>query len=190
LGRRSSAATIIRHVPDGLDLARRYRLPGRIRDFIAEHHGTMLTRYQYVKAVSAAGGDETRVDVEKFRYPGPRPQSRETAILLLADGCEATVRADHPKDEAELKALIKKVVDIRVASGQLDDTSLTLSDLRVIQESFATTLRGIYHPRVQYPLLEAAREGEDTVPAHGYTAAIPAASDAPVGVPVDSSPAS
>jgi putative nucleotidyltransferase with HDIG domain len=184
-----SAATIIRHVTDGLDLARRYRLPGRIRDFIAEHHGTMLTRYQYVKAVAAAGGDETRVDVEKFRYPGPRPQSRETAILLLADGCEATVRADHPKDEAELKVLIKRVVDIRVALGQLDDTNLTLSDLRVIQESFATTLRGIYHPRVQYPQLEAPRESEDTVPARGYTAALPAPSDTPVSVPADSTPA-
>lgn len=150
-----SAAVIINHVADGLELAGEYHLPRRIREFIAEHHGTMLTRYQYVRAVQAAGGDESQVDKEQFRYPGPRPQSRETAILMLADGCEAVVRAEHPKGEAELRQLIKSVIDSRLAMGQLDGTKLTLNDLETIRESFVATLRGVFHPRVNYPRLEA-----------------------------------
>jgi putative nucleotidyltransferase with HDIG domain len=150
-----SAAEIIRHVTEGLALARKYRLPRRIKAFISEHHGDALTRYQYVRAVEAAGGDESRVDAEMFRYPGPRPQSRETALLMLADACEAKVRADRPKDERELKALIQNQIDQRMKSGQLDDTNLTLRDLAMIAESFTATLRGIYHPRIQYPQLQA-----------------------------------
>jgi hypothetical protein len=102
----------------------------------------------------AAGGDDSRVDKEKFRYPGPRPQSRETALLMLADGCEAKVRAEHPKNEIELRILIKSIIDNRVAVGALKDTGLTLHDLDIIEDSFTTTLRGIYHPRIQYPSLE------------------------------------
>jgi putative nucleotidyltransferase with HDIG domain len=149
-----SAAEIIRHVTEGLELARKYRLPRRIQAFITEHHGDALTRYQYVRAVEDAGGDESRVDAEMFRYPGPRPQSRETALLMLADACEAKVRADRPKDETELKALIQNQIDVRVKSGQLDSTNLTLRDLASIADSFTATLRGIYHPRIQYPQLQ------------------------------------
>ncbi len=156
----ASATVIIRHVADGLELARKYRLPGRIRDFISEHHGTMQTRYQYVRAVQAVSGDESQVDQERFRYPGPRPQSRETAILMLADGCEAIVRAEHPRGEDELRTLIKGVIEDRLAQGQLDGTSLTLNDLVTIRESFVATLRGVFHPRVNYPKLETARRSD------------------------------
>ena len=149
-----SAEIIIRHVTDGLELSRNYRLPRRIQDFIAEHHGTMLTRYQYVKAVESAGGDKSKVDKYMFRYPGPRPQSRETAILMLADGCEARLRAERPDGKDELRNVIKEVVDNRLSSEQLDNTDLTLRDLDDIIESFTTTLRGIYHPRIEYPKLE------------------------------------
>jgi len=151
-----SAAEIIRHITDGMGLARKYRLPRRIKAFITEHHGDALTRYQYVRAVEAAGGDESRVDAEMYRYPGPRPQSCETALLMLADACEAKVRADRPKDEAELKALIQNQIEVRVKSGQLDNTNLTLRDLAIIVDSFTATLRGIYHPRIQYPQLQAS----------------------------------
>jgi len=147
----TSAKIIIQHVRDGLDLANKYRLPRRVKDFIAEHHGTMITLYQYYQAVEAAGGDENAVDEEEFRYPGPKPQSRETAILMLADSSEASVRAERPKDEDELRALIKKVIGNRLATGQLDETELTLNDLDKIVESFTTTLRGTYHPRIEYP---------------------------------------
>ncbi len=152
----SSSQMILQHVQNGLELAQKYHIPRRIQDFIAEHHGTTIMRYQYAKAVDAAGGDREQVPMEKFRYPGPRPNSRETAILMLADGCEARMRADHPKDENELRLMIKNVVDNRMATGQLDKTDLTLRDLNEIVDSFTTTLKGVYHPRIEYPKLEPA----------------------------------
>ena len=95
-----SARIIIEHVEYGLELAKKYRLPRRIREFIPEHHGTLITRYQYGKALELAGGDEKAVDASKFRYPGPRPQSRETALVMLGDGCEAYhARMEYPDDE-------------------------------------------------------------------------------------------
>jgi putative nucleotidyltransferase with HDIG domain len=150
----ASATTIIRHILDGLEVARKHRLPRRVQDFISEHHGTLITRYQYVKAVENASGNESQVDITKFRYPGPRPQSRETALVMLADGCEACVRAEHPKDEAGLRSIIKTVISERVEKGELNDTNLTLHDLDVIADSFTATLRGVYHPRIIYPTLE------------------------------------
>ncbi|MCC7128894.1 MAG: HDIG domain-containing protein, partial [Anaerolineae bacterium] len=146
-----SARIIIAHVTDGIALGRKYRLPRRILNFVTEHHGTTLTRYQYYNALKAAGDDESRVDKTQFRYPGPRPQSRETALLMLADACEARVRADGPVDEEKLHEIIKDVIASRVASGQLDDTLISLRDLDEIANSFTVTLRGIYHPRIHYP---------------------------------------
>jgi hypothetical protein len=116
----------------------------------------MLTRYQYINAVKAADGDEDQVDMELFRYPGPRPQSRETAILMLADGSEARLRAERPTSEEELRSLVKDIIQNRLTSGQLDDTDLTLADLETIANSFTGTLRGIYHPRIEYPKLESS----------------------------------
>jgi hypothetical protein len=168
-----SAAIIIRHVTDGVELGRKFHLPQRILDFMLEHHGTGLTRYQYVNAVQAAGGDESLIDKAKFSYPGPRPQSRETAILMLADGCEALVRAERPEDDEKLRAVIKRAVKDRVASGQLDDTKLTLNDLSQIVESFAATLRGLYHPRLNYPRMEQASQEAITIP-------LPRKSEAPL----------
>jgi hypothetical protein len=146
-----SAATIIRHVTDGITLAKKYRLPSRLHDFILEHHGTLITRYQYNQAMEAAGGDVSKVDIEKFRYPGPRPHSRETALLMLADASEARARAERPATEDELRALVRSVIETVQRFHQLDDTLLTLRDLSLITESFATTLRGTYHSRIQYP---------------------------------------
>jgi putative nucleotidyltransferase with HDIG domain len=161
----ASAHMIVQHVLDGITLAKKYHLPRRIQDFILEHHGLMITRYQYANALKAAGGDESKIDIEQFRYPGPKPRSRETAILMLADGCEARVRADRPKDEAELRKIIQEVFDNRIAQGQLDDTNLTLNDLSELAESFSTTLRGIYHQRIEYPALEPGKaEANDTTP--------------------------
>jgi cyclic-di-AMP phosphodiesterase PgpH len=146
----ASAAIIHQHITDGVELARKYRLPPRIQDFIKEHHGTMITSYQYHKAVEAAG-DENAIDIDQFRYPGPRPRSRETALMMLADGCEARMRAERPKDEEQLRDLIKDVIDKRLEMEQLNDTDLTLNNLEEIIKSFITTLRGVYHPRIEYP---------------------------------------
>jgi len=146
-----AATSILRHVRDGVVLAHKHRLPRRIDDFILEHHGTMLTRYQYTQAVERAGGDPGKVDVEKFRYPGPRPRSRETALLMLADACEARSRAENPQNEEALREIVRSVIQIVERDGQLDNTQLTLHDLHLVTESFVTTLRGTYHPRIQYP---------------------------------------
>ena len=146
-----SSATIIAHVTDGLSLARKYRLPSRLYDFIAEHHGTLITRYQYNSAVELAGGDITEVDSERFRYPGPSPRSRETALVMFADGVEAIVRAKQPKTEEELKEIVRKVVEKAQNEGQLKNTPLTQQDLNLIVESFSTTMQGVYHPRLEYP---------------------------------------
>ncbi|HEY6074224.1 MAG TPA: HDIG domain-containing metalloprotein [Anaerolineales bacterium] len=158
------AATIIQHVLAGVSTARKYRLPHRLVDFMLEHHGTLITRYQYNQALEAAGGDASKVDIEKFRYPGPRPRSRETALLMLADGVEARTRAESPANEDELRVLVRNVIDSAMKNNQLDDTSLTLNDLNQITESFVTTLRGQYHPRIQYPKADEAPRQEDTRP--------------------------
>jgi putative nucleotidyltransferase with HDIG domain len=176
-----SAATIIQHVPDGLALARKYRLPKRLQDFIREHHGTMLTRYQYAHALELAGGDADKVDESLFRYPGPRPQSRETALIMLADGVEARARAETPENEAQLRELIKSAFDYCLREGQLDDTRLTLRDLTTAAESFVATLRNIYHPRIPYPQLKSrsttpALEAEKTRPVNAAPADSPPAS--------------
>ncbi|MBP6178614.1 MAG: HDIG domain-containing protein [Anaerolineales bacterium] len=146
-----SAATIIRHITDGIQLAKKYRLPRRLQDFILEHHGTLITRYQYNQAMEAANGDVTKVDIEQFRYPGPRPTSRETALLMLADASEARARAERPATDDDLRKLVRNVIDTVQKYGQLDDTLLTLRDLYLITESFVSTLRGTYHPRIPYP---------------------------------------
>jgi cyclic-di-AMP phosphodiesterase PgpH len=161
-----SSAAITQHVLEGVKLARKHRLPRRIDDFILEHHGTMLTRYQYSKAVELAGGDESKVDPDKFRYPGPPPRSRETALLMLADGTEARVRAGRPDGEDELREIVRSTIEHVQSSGQLNNTQLTLSDLNKISESFVTTLRGSYHPRIEYPKAKdaAASENVPTTP--------------------------
>jgi putative nucleotidyltransferase with HDIG domain len=159
-----TAATIIAHVTDGVVLARQHRLPRRIEDFILEHHGTMITRYQYNKAVEAAGGDSSGVDVEKFRYPGPRPRSRETALLMLADGAEARARAERPQTEEDLRAIVRSTIESAQKQSQLDNTQLTLRDLGVITDSFVTILRGTHHPRVTYPKDESAVQNVNTIP--------------------------
>jgi len=149
-----SAAVIISHVTYGLELARQNRLPKRIQDFIAEHHGDMITKYQWTQALKSVDGDESKLDKGFFRYPGPPPQSRETALVMLADGCEARIRAERPESKDELQKIIKDTVDMRVASGQLDHTDFTLKDLDTIVNTFTATLRGVNHPRVEYPTFD------------------------------------
>ena len=96
-------------------------------------------------------GTNHLVDESLFTYPGPRPQSRETALVMLADSCEARIRAQQPKTEAALRHMIKDTIDHRLQKGQLDDTAFTLQELRIVKESYEAGLRGIHHPRVEYP---------------------------------------
>jgi len=169
-----SSATIIRHVTDGVQLAQKYRLPSRIQDFIREHHGTLITRYQYSQAVKASGGDESLVNEDDFRYPGPRPQTRETGIIMLADGVEARARAELPRDDEEIRSLVKSSFEFIKQSGQLDDTNLTLRDLNKIAESFINTLRNTYHPRIKYPeLKQSTNEMKKNADAGSQSVTIP-----------------
>jgi putative nucleotidyltransferase with HDIG domain len=149
----TSAATVIEHVTNGVELAKKYHLPLRIQNFMLEHHGTLVTRYFYVKAVENNGNDESSVSKFDFMYPGPPPQSKETALLMLADGCEARARAEKPQSKEELLVVIQKVIDFCQKEGQLNDTELTLKDLKTIANSFTDTLINTYHPRIKYPEL-------------------------------------
>ncbi|GAB4565260.1 MAG: HDIG domain-containing protein [Anaerolineae bacterium] len=156
----TSAQIIISHVKDGLDLARRHRLPPRLRDFIPEHHGTTLVSYFYHQAVKQAGSKDA-VDEAQFRYPGPRPRSKETAIIMLADSCESAVRAAQPASREEIDQIVRKIIQQRLLDGELDESDLTLRDLDLIRQAFVRTLQGVHHPRIRYPeAVETPPEGE------------------------------
>jgi putative nucleotidyltransferase with HDIG domain len=147
-----SAMVISAHVKDGIELARSHHLPEAIVDGIAQHHGTGLIAYFYNRALEQDGGLETMVGLERFfRYEGPRPQTREAAILLLADSVEAASRA-LPRDQIEdLEVMVLRIIEERRADGQLDDSDLTLKDLQRIREAFLNALCAIRHERVAYP---------------------------------------
>ena len=145
----TSADIIIGHVTEGIPLADKHELPERIKDFIREHHGTTLVSYFYRIAAKAA--EDGNVDEERFRYPGPRPQTRETAIVMLADGIEASVRAHRPVDADATERVIRQIINDRLVAGQLDECDLTLKDLDRIRQSFTEVIQSVFHPRVQYP---------------------------------------
>jgi membrane-associated HD superfamily phosphohydrolase len=107
--------------------------------------------YFYGKALREVGGREDLVNRDVYRYPGPKPQSPEAAILMLADGVEASVRSLDEKDEASIRAMVDRIVDARVEDGQLDDADLTLKNIRQIKEAFVQQLLGMYHQRIKYP---------------------------------------
>jgi putative nucleotidyltransferase with HDIG domain len=150
----TSAGILQEHVGHGLELARRHHLPERVRDFIPEHHGTRLVAYFY----RLAAQDDPEVDPAGFSYSGPRPRSRETAVVMLADSTEAMVRAAKDRSQERIDAMVESVIAERLAEGQFDDCDLTLRDLRVIAQSFKQSLRAIYHPRVEYPAPSPAEQ--------------------------------
>jgi putative nucleotidyltransferase with HDIG domain len=169
---KTSADIILAHVREGQDLARKYRIPQSIRAFITEHHGTLEASFQYHEAMKAAGGDEANIDRRDFTYPGPRPRSRETALLMLADGVEAAARGETPQSEEEIDKLVRWVIEDRRSNGQLDRTELTFKDLDTIRRSFVATLKNIYHPRIRYPQNGKTDDGElePTQPSQATTA--------------------
>jgi hypothetical protein len=144
---RRSAQIVLRHVADGLELAREHGLPPQVRDFITQHHGTGQAAYFYRKATEAG----EKVDPSLFTYPGPKPQSREVAIVMLADSVEATIRAGGDRSPERIDAMVDEVIAERLAEGQLDESDLTLREIKIAAESFKSTLRGVYHPRLEYP---------------------------------------
>ena len=145
-----ASSTITQHVNDGLKLARKHRLPPQIQAFIVEHHGNTMTWYQYEQARKFSN-DPDQVDADLYKYNGNPPASKETAILMLADGCEARVRAEAPENSDEIFQVITESIQSYMSQGQLDHTNLTLNDLRRIAKSFTRTLQNTYHQRVKYP---------------------------------------
>jgi putative nucleotidyltransferase with HDIG domain len=144
-----SAVIVLSHVKEGLDLARAYRLPPEIMDFIASHHGNSLTEYFYNKAVKEDGRDN--VNPADYRYPGPLPHTKEVALVMLADSTEAAVRSLPDPSKDKIKLMVHSIIKSKLADGQLDESDLTLIDLDVIIDQFCLVLEGIYHKRIAYP---------------------------------------
>jgi putative nucleotidyltransferase with HDIG domain len=147
----TSARIIAGHIRDGIDLAYEHALPVQITGFIPQHHGTSLMSFFYDKALQEVGGNAELIDEATFRYPGPKPQSREAAILMLADGVEASVRSLDQKDERSIREMVDRIVEARLEDGQLDDADLTLKNIAQIKEAFVQQLLGMYHQRIKYP---------------------------------------
>jgi len=158
---RMSALIIASHVKEGLDLAKKSNLPERVVNFIPTHHGTARIEYFYRKAVEQTAPDDSPVLESEFRYPGPRPNSKETGILMLSDSVEAASRSLDDPTHNRLKSLIDLIFKERIEDGQLDDTGLTFRDLRQIKDTFLQMLLGIYHVRVKYPDQDEQMEDED-----------------------------
>ncbi len=149
----TSVEIIVGHVRDGMELARRYRLPARVRAFISEHHGTKRASFQYERAVELAGGDASRVHEADFRHKGPKPRSKETTLVMLADGCEAIARSRRPTTPEALAEAVNTIFEHAIRSGQLDESPIRMSELVRVKESFIATLKGVFHPRLIYPQL-------------------------------------
>jgi putative nucleotidyltransferase with HDIG domain len=146
-----SARIIISHVTEGERIGRQHRLPRPLIDFILQHHGTTQALFFYNQALAAVDNDASRVNKAAFTYPGPRPQNRESGILMLADAAETIVRAKRTRNKQEIADIVADVINMRLSGGQLDESQLTVSDLKVIREVFMSSLQGIFHPRIVYP---------------------------------------
>jgi hypothetical protein len=150
-----SALIITAHVKDGIKLAKEYKLPQRIMDIIPQHHGTNLITYFYNKAKELEDPTVQQVQEADYRYPGPKPQTREAAIVMLADKAEASSRVLIEATPQRIKSLVQRVVNSVFMDGQLDECDLTLRDLQQINDAFVRTLIAIYHHRIEYPVVES-----------------------------------
>jgi hypothetical protein len=145
-----SSMIVIAHVKDGLELAREYRLPQPLLDAICQHHGSRRLGFFYNRAIEQQGGDGA-VDEQRYRYPGPKPQSKVMAVLMLADAVEAASRTLQAPTTDELRGLIRRLLGDCVQDGQLDECDLTLADLKTVSEAMLRVLETVHHRRVDYP---------------------------------------
>ena len=144
-----SAQIVINHVPDGLKRASKAKLPKAICDFIAQHHGKGTTKYFYTMACKA--NPEGEVDPGPYTYPGPNPQSKETAIVMMADACEAATRSLKEPDEATITAIVDRIVSSQLKDGLLNEAPITLREISIVKQAFINRLRSMYHQRIEYP---------------------------------------
>ncbi len=164
-----SSLILTSHVRDGVEIAKRYRLGKAIVDIIQQHHGTSLIVYFYEKSKKLKGEDA--VNVEHFRYPGPKPQTKEAGLVLLADTVEAASRTLENPTPARIKGLVQKIINDVFLDGQLDECELTLRDLNKIVESFNKILNGIHHHRIEYPHTSSGTKKADGNPDKRHTKA-------------------
>ncbi|MBU0610640.1 MAG: HDIG domain-containing protein, partial [Armatimonadetes bacterium] len=152
-----SALVLMSHVKEGLELAEEMKVPPIVASVIAQHHGTSLVSFMYQRA-QAEAGDGEQVRESDFRYPGPRPQTRENAIIMLADTVEAAARTLEEPTRPRIEAMVERLVEARIADGQLDEAPLTFRDITIVKESFISTLAGMFHQRLAYPTEPPRRE--------------------------------
>lgn len=158
-----SLLIILGHVKDGLELARQYKLPRVLQQFIAEHHGTTVVRYFHRRASDkqpqiALGKHDREVSEADFRYGGPKPHTRESAVLMICDGVEGAVRSLPEPTVGRIESTVHEIISDRLNDGQFDDCEITLREIRLVEESVVKTLCGIYHGRVAYPKPRKADE--------------------------------
>lgn len=145
-----STLIITAHVKDGIELAEEYKIPKVIRDIIEQHHGTTLVKYFYITMKNSMENPE-EIKEEDFRYPGPKPESKEAAIIMLADSVEAAVRSINDPTKGKIEEMVNNIIKGKLNEGQLDNCDLTLKDIDKIRNSFVKILLGIYHQRIEYP---------------------------------------
>lgn len=156
-----SALIITSHVTDGVELAKKYKIPTAVQNIIKEHHGTSLVKYFYITMKNNSENPE-EVKEEDFKYKGPAPTSKEAAIIMLADGVEASVRSIHNPTKEKIDNMVDNIFKSRLEEDQLDNCDLTFKDIKAIKKAFLKVLRGIYHERIEYPLekLKGKEEGK------------------------------
>jgi membrane-associated HD superfamily phosphohydrolase len=155
-----SVQILLRHVQEGIELGKLNKLPQEIIDFIPMHHGTTVMTFFYEKAKEIYG--EENVNVEDYKYKGPKPNTKETAIVMLADGCESAVRSISEPDATKIENMINTIINSRLREGQLDDSPLTFADIKKIKEAFLNILILQNHKRIKYPRQQEAESGIDT----------------------------
>ena len=144
-----SARIVISHVSNGLARAEKAKLPQAVRDFIAQHHGCGKARYFFAMAQKASPNQA--VDPEPYTYPGPNPQTKETAIVLMADACEAATKSLSDFSKESIANMVNKIIDGQISEGLLRDAPISLRDIEKVKQSFISRLRAFYHTRVSYP---------------------------------------
>ncbi len=161
-----SCLIIASHVKDGIEMAKEMRLAQDIRDLIPQHHGTRIMTYFYRKALDSINGKNQEIDEVDFRYPGPKPQTKEAAILMMADCIEAASRTLNEPSPAQIQGMIDRLVDSILADNQFDECDITLREIGLVKDSFFKIITGLYHRRLDYPGYDfkAAEEKPDKVP--------------------------
>jgi putative nucleotidyltransferase with HDIG domain len=157
-----SLLVIVGHVKDGMELAAEYALPMQLRHFIESHHGTTLMEYFFHAAQRRAGDDG--INEADFRYPGPKPRTREAAVMMLCDCVESACRTLSEPTPARIEQLVRDLSHRRLVDGQFDDSPLTLRELRTVEDSIIKSLNAIYHGRISYPSMRSGQRGEQAAP--------------------------